>query len=75
MRLIHHFLFSATLPLLAASAPAAYSDKPITLIVPYSAGGPTDRVARDFADALHRTLGGQPIVIDNSAGAGGDIGA
>ena len=75
MRPIHHFLLPVSLALLAASALADYPDKPVTLIVPFAAGGPTDRVARDFADALHRTLGGQPIVIDNSAGAGGNIGA
>jgi tripartite-type tricarboxylate transporter receptor subunit TctC len=50
-------------------------DKPITFVVPFAAGGPTDRVARDLAEALRKPLGGATIVVDNSAGAGGSIGA
>ena len=59
----------------ATQAMAEYPDKPVTLVVPYTAGGPTDRVARDFAEALRKALGGQTVVIDNAAGAGGNIGA
>ena len=50
-------------------------DKPITLVVPFAAGGPTDRVARDLAEAMRKPLGGVTIVVDNAAGAGGSIGA
>ena len=50
-------------------------DKPITIIVPFSAGGPTDRVARDLAEAMRKPLGNVTIVVDNAAGAGGSIGA
>ena len=50
-------------------------DKTITLVVPFSAGGPTDRVARDLAEALRKPLGGNTIVIDNVAGAGSSIGS
>ncbi|WP_442975126.1 tripartite tricarboxylate transporter substrate-binding protein, partial [Salmonella enterica] len=42
---------------------------------PFTAGGPTDRVARDLAEALRKPLGGISIVVDNAAGAGGSIGA
>ena len=52
-----------------------YPSKPITIVVPFSAGGPTDRVARDLAEAMRKPLGGVSIVVDNSAGAGGSIGA
>ena len=48
--------------------------KPITIVVPFAAGGPTDRVARDLAEAMQKPLGGGPIVIDNAAGAGSTIG-
>ena len=52
-----------------------YPSKPITIVVPFAAGGPTDRVARDLAEAMRKPLGGVSIVVDNSAGAGGSIGA
>lgn len=52
-------------------------DKPITIIVPFTAGGPTDRVARDLGQALVRNLpAGSSVVVDNAAGGpGGLIGA
>ena len=48
--------------------------KPITIVVPFSAGGPTDRVARDLAEAMRKPLGAN-VLVDNAAGAGGTIGA
>ncbi len=57
----------------AADFPA--KDKVITIVVPFAAGGPTDRVARDLAEAMRKPLGGISIVVDNAAGAGGSIGA
>jgi tripartite-type tricarboxylate transporter receptor subunit TctC len=48
----------------------AYPDRPITLIVPFAAGGPTDVVARIVGENMSRTLG-QQIVVENVAGAGG----
>ena len=49
--------------------------KPITFVVPFAAGGPTDRVARDLAEAMRKPMGGANIVVENAAGAGGTIGA
>lgn len=49
-------------------------DKVMTIVVPFAAGGPTDRVARDLAEAMRKPLGGISIVIDNAAGAGSTIG-
>ena len=60
---------------LTAGAQASFTSKPITIIVPFSAGGPTDKVARDLAEALRKPLGGATIIVDNAAGAGGSIGA
>ena len=55
--------------------PKAFPAKPITIVVPFTAGGPTDRVARDLAEAMRKPLGGVSILVDNAAGAGGSIGA
>ncbi len=52
----------------------AWPAKPLTWVVPFAAGGPTDAMARDIADKVGRQIG-QSIVIENAAGAGGTIGA
>ena len=51
------------------------NNKPISLVVPFAAGGPTDRVARDLAEAMRKTLPGSNFTVENAAGAGGTIGA
>jgi len=59
-----------------AASPAwaqSYPAKPITMIVPFAAGGPTDVIARIVADNMSKTLG-QQIVVENVAGAGGTTG-
>jgi threonine synthase len=53
-----------------AAAQTDYPRRPITLIVPFAAGGPTDVIARIISDHMSRTLG-QPIIIENMVGAGG----
>ena len=73
-------LLKTLVPLaLAAAAMGAaaqdYPTKPITIVVPFAAGGPTDRVARDLAEAMRKPLNGATLLVDNSAGAGGSIGA
>ena len=57
----------------AAAAQTAFPTKPITLIVPAAAGGPTDTVARLMAESMGRTLG-QTFIVKNVGGAGGTIG-
>jgi len=64
----------ALLLLIGTQAFGAYPDKPITLIVPFAAGGPTDTLARLLAEAMTRDLA-QPIVVQNVGGAGGTVGA
>src|SRR6478609_6011074 len=57
----------------AASAQSAFPTRPITLVVPAAAGGPTDTVARLIAESMSRTLG-QTVIVENVGGAGGTIG-
>jgi len=65
-------LFIMLLPSLALAQ--TYPERPITIVVPFSAGGPTDTVTRLLADAMSKDLG-QQIVVENVAGAGGTLGA
>lgn len=51
-----------------------YPTKPISIAVPFAAGGPTDVVARTIADALTRAMPGANVIVENVAGAGGTIG-
>lgn len=57
-----------------AGAQATYPNRPITIVIGFSAGGTTDIIARLISDELRKALG-QPIVIENKPGAGGNIGA
>lgn len=66
-------LSAAGLAATGAMAQNAYPQRPITMIVPFAAGGPTDVIARIVGDHMSRTLG-QQIVIENVAGAGGTTG-
>ena len=57
-----------------ATAQTDYPSRPVTLIVPFAAGGPTDTVARLLAESITQTLG-QQVVVENATGAGGTIAA
>jgi tripartite-type tricarboxylate transporter receptor subunit TctC len=71
-RLLLAAALAAALPF-AAAAQEAWPSKPIRMVVPYPAGGSTDQLARAIQAPLAETLG-QPIVIENKAGAGGTLG-
>ena len=59
-----------------ATAQTFPGSKPISIVVPFAAGGPTDRVARDLAEAMRKAMGGSAnFVVENVIGAGGTIGA
>ena len=63
---------TAALSVLAQAYPGS---KPVAIVVPFAAGGPTDRVARDLAEAMRKQIPGSNFVVENAAGAGGTIGA
>ncbi len=69
----HHLIALAAM-LASGAALAEYPDKPITIVVPFAAGGPTDKVARDLGVALGAALK-QTVIIENVGGAGGTLGA
>jgi tripartite-type tricarboxylate transporter receptor subunit TctC len=75
MPLMHRLITGGLFALALLSTPAAaqYPAKPITVIVPFAAGGPTDVIARLLGEPMSRTLG-QPVIIENIGGAGGTIG-
>ena len=57
----------------AGTARAEFPEKPVTLVVPFAAGGPSDKIARDLAEALRKRLN-QTVIVENVGGAGGTIG-
>jgi tripartite-type tricarboxylate transporter receptor subunit TctC len=52
---------------------AVYPERPITLVVPFAAGGPTDIISRLMAEPMSRALG-QQVIVENVVGAGGTVG-
>ncbi len=68
-------LAAAVASAFAANAQTYPGSKPVSIVVPFAAGGPTDRVARDLAIAMAKQIPGSNFVVENAAGAGGTIGA
>ena len=66
------FGIAVVLAALPSEAAMPYPSKPITMVVPFSAGGPTDTLARILSDPMRRFLG-QTVIVDNTTGAGGTI--
>src|SRR5262245_45578860 len=73
-KFLHLAAGAAALPARSRIAHAqAYPTRPITIIVPTTAGGPPDTIARLLGERMRITLG-QPIIVENVTGAGGTIG-
>ena len=73
-QILHLAAGAAALPAVSRTAWAqAYPTRPMTMVVPYSAGGPTDTIARIMAERM-RTSIGQIIIVENTTGAAGTIG-
>jgi tripartite-type tricarboxylate transporter receptor subunit TctC len=68
------FVFAAAFGNVAIAAEQAYPSRPITMIVPFAAGGPTDTIARTLAEHMRVSLG-QPVILENVTGAAGSIAA
>ena len=80
MKLLKTFVLAAGvcalpgLPILSTAQAQAFPTKPISLVIPFPPGGPTDAMARTLAAEIRGSLG-QPVIVENRAGAGGNIGA
>jgi tripartite-type tricarboxylate transporter receptor subunit TctC len=73
-KFLHLAAAAAALPAVARGAWAqTYPTRPITIVVPYPAGGPTDTLTRILGERMKTSLG-QPVIIENVSGAGGSIG-
>jgi tripartite-type tricarboxylate transporter receptor subunit TctC len=65
-------IFAVGLTQIQCATAQSYPSRPITLVVPFAAGGPTDTLARVLAERMRATLG-QPVIVENVSGAAGTI--
>jgi tripartite-type tricarboxylate transporter receptor subunit TctC len=72
-RLVCALAFAITVAASALAFAQGYPSRPITIIVPFAPGGPTDTIARIMSERMKASLG-QPVIIENVGGAGGSVG-
>ena len=72
-RVLAAIAIAATFGGIAGAQPQTYPSRPITIVVPFPAGGPTDALARVISERMKASLG-QPVIIENVTGAAGTIG-
>jgi tripartite-type tricarboxylate transporter receptor subunit TctC len=70
--LLRAAIFTAVLAPIQSATAQSYPSRPVTLVLPFAAGGPTDTLARILADRMRVTLG-QPVIVENVTGAAGTI--
>ena len=73
MNMLRTIFSVALLGHVLSTSAQGYPTRPITMVVPFSPGGPTDTIARIVSERMSRTLG-QTVVVENRSGAGGSIG-
>jgi len=74
MKAVLRFAFTAAALVAGAASAQTYPSRPMTMVIPFAAGGPTDVVGRLIAQSMSKTLG-QQVIVENTVGAGGTIAA
>lgn len=74
MKAALRFAFTAAALVAGAASAQTYPSRPMTMVIPFAAGGPTDVVGRLIAQSMSKTLG-QQVIVENTVGAGGTIAA
>jgi tripartite-type tricarboxylate transporter receptor subunit TctC len=74
MKSVLRYAFTAAALVAGAASAQTYPSRPMTLVIPFAAGGPTDVVGRLIAQSMSKTLG-QQVIVENTVGAGGTIAA
>lgn len=74
MKSVLRFASTAAFLMAGAASAQTYPSKPMTMVIPFAAGGPTDVVGRLIAQSMSKTLG-QQVIVENTVGAGGTIAA
>jgi tripartite-type tricarboxylate transporter receptor subunit TctC len=74
MKTVLRFAFTAVALVAGAASAQTYPSRPVTMVIPFAAGGPTDVVGRLIAQSMSKTLG-QQVIVENTVGAGGTIAA